>query len=104
MDQREGGDGMTYQDIVTLVSVVGAIVAMVFAFKNSHRQDDQQTREDAGRLARIEGKLDNANRGIDDVRVEVRTHSNQISAINASIAQMSSSLLPIPPVRLRRLS
>lgn len=83
---------MSYQDIVTLVSVVGAIVAIVFAFVNNRKSSDQQTRDDAGRLARIEGKLDGANRGIDDIRVEVRTHGNQISNINTSLARMDESI------------
>lgn len=83
---------MSYQDIVTLVSLIGAIVAMFFAFKNSKRADDAQTRDDAGRLSRIEGKLDGANRGIDDIRVEVRSHGAQISTINTNIARLDESL------------
>ena len=82
---------MSYQDIVTLVSLVGAIVAMFFAFRNSRRSDDQQTREEAGRLARIEGKLDSANRGIDDVRVEVRSHSAQLIDINTRMTRCEES-------------
>lgn len=82
---------MNYQDIVTLVSVIGAIVAMYFAFRNSRRSDDQQTREDAGRLARMEGKLDSANRGIDDVRVEVRLHGSQLSELGTRVTRVEES-------------
>lgn len=82
---------MSYQDIVTLVSLVGAIVAMFFAFRNSRRSDDKETREEAGRLARIEGKLDSANRGIDDVRVEVRSHSAQLIDINTRMTRCEES-------------
>lgn len=82
---------MTWADAVAVVSVIGAIVAMVFAFVNNRRASDRQTRDDAGRLARIEGKLDGANRGIDDIRVEVRTHGTQISTINASIARLDET-------------
>lgn len=83
---------MSYQDIVSLISLSGVIVAIIFTFRNNRRSEDQQTREDAGRLARIEGKLDSANRGIDDVRVEVRLHGSQLAELGTRVTRVEESV------------
>lgn len=82
---------MTWELAVAILSVAGCACGIVFGVKNSRRADDQQLRNDAMSLARIEGKLDSANRGIEDMRVEVRTHGNQIAELGTRITRCEES-------------
>lgn len=83
---------MTWELVVALAGVVSGIYAVVSGIRNSRRADDKQTREDALSLARIEGKLDSANRGIEDMRVEVRTHGGQIAELSTRITRCEESV------------
>ncbi len=82
---------MTWELIAGLIGAVSGVCAIVFGALNSRRADTRQTREDALSLARIEGKLDSANRGIEDMRVEVRTHGNQIAELGTRITRCEES-------------
>ena len=55
---------MSWELAVSVLSALGCALGIFFAVKNSRRADDRQLRDDAMSLARIEGKLDSANRGI----------------------------------------
>lgn len=91
MGEREGGGGMTWELITALVGVISGVCGIVFGARNSRRADTQQAREDVLSLARIEGKLDSANRGIEDMRVEIRTHGNQIADLGTRITRCEES-------------
>ncbi len=82
---------MTWELMVALVGVVSGIYGVISAMRSSRRDDDRQTRSDALLLARIEGKLDSANRGIEDMRVEVRTHGSQIAELSTRITRCEES-------------
>lgn len=83
---------MTWELVVGLVGVVSGVCAVVFGFLGSRRADVTQTREDVLRLARIEGKLDSANRGIEDMRVEVRSHGGQLAELSTRITRCEESV------------
>ena len=83
---------MTWELLMGLVGVVSGICAVIFGAISSRRADVNQTREDVLRLARIEGKLDSANRGIEDMRVEVRTHGGQIAELSTRITRCEESV------------
>ena len=70
---------MTWELLIACVGLAGAVCAIVFGVINNRRADDRSTKDDATRLARIDCKLDNVNTGVQDMRVEVRTHGNQIA-------------------------
>lgn len=82
---------MTWELAAALLSVAGCVCAILFGARNSRRADDKQLRDDTLSLARIEGKLDSANRGIEDMRVEVRTHGNQIAELGTRITRCEES-------------
>lgn len=82
---------MTWELAVAILSAVGCVCGIFYGVKNSRRADDKQLRDDAMSLARIEGKLDSANRGIEDMRVEVRTHGNQIAELGTRITRCEDS-------------
>lgn len=82
---------MNWELAVTLLSALGCACGIFYGVKNSRRADDQQLRSDAMSLARIEGKLDSANRGIEDMRVEIRTHGNQIADLTTRMVRCEES-------------
>ena len=82
---------MSWELAVSVLSALGCALGIFFAVKNSRRADDRQLRDDAMSLARIEGKLDSANRGIEDMRVEVRTHGNQIDDLTTRMVRCEES-------------
>ena len=82
---------MSWELAVSGLSAPGCAPGIFFAVKNSRRADDRQLRDDAMSLARIEGKLDSANRGIEDMRVEVRTHGNQIADLTTRMVRCEES-------------
>lgn len=82
---------MSWELAVSILSALGCALGIFFAFKNSRRDDDRQLRDDAMSLARIEGKLDSANRGIEDMRVEIRTHGNQIADLTTRMVRCEES-------------
>ena len=93
MDFRKGsGEGVTqWELILSILSAAGCFCGIFFGLKNSRRDDARQLKDDALSLARIEGKLDSANRGIEDMRVEVRTHGNQIADLSTRVARCEES-------------
>lgn len=82
---------MTWELMVALVGVVSGIYGILSGMRGSRRADERQTRDDALLLARIEGKLDSANRGIEEMRVEVRTHGSQIAELSTRITRCEES-------------
>lgn len=83
---------MSWELLIACVGLVGAVCAIVFGLINNRRAGDTHTRDDATRLARIECKLDNVNTGVQDMRVEVRTHGNQIADHAGRIAKCEESI------------
>ena len=83
---------MTWELLIACVGLAGAVCAIVFGVINNRRADDTSTKDDATRLARIECKLDNVNTGVQDMRVEVRTHGNQIADLAGRIANCEESI------------
>ncbi len=83
---------MSWEILTALVGVASGLCAILFGARSNRRASDRQTREDALSLARIEGKLDSAVRGIEDMRVEVRGHGAQISDLNTRMARCEESL------------
>ena len=88
---------MTWEQIMGLVSIVGGVCGVLFGMRSSRRADDQKTREDALSLARIEGKLDSVSRGIEDMRVEVRTHGGQIAELSTRVTRCEESVKSAHP-------
>ena len=83
---------MSWELLIACVGLAGAVCAIVFGLINNRRAGDTHTRDDATRLARIECKLDNVNNGVQDMRVEVRTHGNQIADHAGRIAKCEESI------------
>lgn len=83
---------MTWELLIACVGLVGAVCAIVFGVINNRRAGDTSTKDDATRLARIECKLDNVNTGVQDMRVEVRTHGKQITDHESRIAKCEESI------------
>lgn len=73
---------MSWDKIVALAGLIGSVCAIVFGFRKDNRASEQQVREDTMSLARIEGKMDSANRGIEDMRVEMRSQGKRIDELN----------------------
>lgn len=83
---------MSWEQIAALVSLAGGVCGILFGVRNSRRADDQKTREDALSLARIEGKLDSVKCGIEDMRVEMRTHGGQIAELSTRVTRCEESV------------
>ncbi len=83
---------MSWELLIACVGLAGAVCAIVFGLINNRRAGDTHTRDDATRLARIECKLDNVNTGVQDMRVEVRTHGKQIEDHASRIARCEESV------------
>ena len=83
---------MTWELAVALVGVVSGIYGVISGIRSSRRADERQTREDALSLARIEGKLDSVGHGIEEMRVEVRTHGSQIAELSTRITRCEESV------------
>lgn len=73
---------MSWELFVVIVSLAASAFAIYFGLKKERRATDQQVREDSLSLARIEGKMDSANRGIEDMRVEMRSQGKRIDELN----------------------
>lgn len=83
---------MTWEQILSLVSLVGGVCGVLFGVKSSRRAEDQKTREDALSFARIEGKLDSVKCGVEDMRVEMRAHGGQIADLSTRVTRCEESV------------
>ena len=63
-----------------LISLVGLILS-----------SRKETRQDAAGTARMETKLDTIAAGVEDIRVEMRSHRERITAIEVKLAAVESS-------------
>ena len=83
---------MTWELLIACVGLAGAVCAIVFGVINNRRAGDTSTKDDATRLARIECKLDSINSGVQDMRVDMRTHGKQIADHESRIAKCEESI------------
>jgi hypothetical protein len=63
-----------------LISVVGLLL--------SSRKD---TRQDAAEMAEIKTSLNNIQNGVDDIRVEMRSHRERLNALEVKLAAVEAS-------------
>lgn len=63
-----------------LISVVGLLL--------SSRKD---TRQDAAEMAEIKTSLNNIQNGVDDIRVEMRSHRERLNALEVKVAAVEAS-------------
>lgn len=82
---------MTWEQIVTMISVAGTLCAIIFSGLSAKRTSAKDTRAEAMSTARIEEKLDTANHGIEDVRIEMRAQGKQLSDHATRIARCEES-------------
>lgn len=82
-------------DMALILSGLAVLIAFVGMLLNSRKD----TRNDAANSARMEAKLDNANAGISDIRVEVRSmqatlqnHSERLAKVEARAASNTHRL------------
>lgn len=74
---------MTIGEIGTIVAVVLSAVSMLLGGRRN-------TQTDAVAQGRLEGKVDAMARSVEDIRVDVRSLKNDISAHTAKIAELES--------------
>ena len=75
---------MSTSEIIALCALgLSALVAML----NGRRS----TQADAANQAKVEAKLDNVARGVDDIRVDMRALKSDISAHSAKLAELEAS-------------
>lgn len=79
---------MTWEVCLALISAIAAVCGIMFGYKNSHRADEQQVKQDALALARVESKIDTINHGLDDMRIEIRSQRSQIDDINVRLIRV----------------
>lgn len=82
---------MTWEQLITIISVAGTLCAIVFGGISAKRASTKDTRAEALNTARIEEKLDTANHGIEDVRIEIRAQAKQLSDHATRIARCEES-------------
>ena len=86
---------MTWELVVALVSMVAAMCSIAFGARNNSRADDEILRKNVMVLARIEEKLDSVNRGVEELRVELRAHGGQIADLNTRLARNEENITNI---------
>ena len=75
---------MSTSEIIALCALgLSALVAMLNGRRN--------TQADAANQAKVEAKLDNVARGVDDIRVDMRALKSEISAHSAKLAELEAS-------------
>ena len=75
---------MSTSEIIALCALgLSALVALLNGRRN--------TQTDAANQAKVEAKLDNVARGVDDIRVDMRALKSDISAHSAKLAELEAS-------------
>ena len=67
---------------------LGAVLISFIGLILSSRKD---TREDAAGTARMETMLNNIQNGVDDIRVEMRSHRERLNALEVKLAAVEAS-------------
>lgn len=82
-------------DMALIISGLAVLISFVGLIASSRKN----TRDEAAGIARMEAKLDNANSGISDIRVEVRSmqatlqnHSERLARVEARAASNTHRL------------
>lgn len=70
----------------TIVSLAAVVISLLALFLNSKKE----TKSDAAALARIDASLTSLNTGVQDIRVDLRTMQNDISAHTERLARVEA--------------
>lgn len=82
---------MTFDKIVTLVSVLIALVSVIFAIKNSKRNDVKDIEKRASENAIINVKLDTIQNNITDIKYDVSATKQDVSKLSERMIKVEES-------------
>lgn len=74
--------------ITALIALLSLIVAVLTLMRN-RRGDDRQ---DAAKIALMDGKLDSIRSGVDDIRVEQRAVQRDLSSLSERVARVEADV------------
>lgn len=75
---------MTTSEIITLCALAVSVIMMLLSMRKG-------TQRDAAAQARQEAKLDNLITGVNDIRLDMKSLKNDISAHSAKLAELEAS-------------
>lgn len=70
-----------------ICTVIGA-VAVLITQKRTFKQD---TREEASNFTKVETKIDYISKGVDDIRIDIKTQDRKISDISERLIRVEES-------------
>lgn len=73
-------------EVSTVISLGALLIALLGLLLNGRKE----SRSDAANTARMEAKLDNANAGISDIRVDVRSMQNTLQNHSDRLAKVEA--------------
>lgn len=79
---------ITPASITALIALLSLIVAVLSLARNK-RGDDRQ---DAAKIALMDGKLDSIRSGVDDIRVEQRAVQRDLSNLSERVARVEADV------------
>lgn len=82
---------MTFDNIVTLVSVSIALISVIFAIKNSKRNDVKDIEKRASENAIINVKLDTIQNNITDIKYDVSATKQDVSKLSERMIKVEES-------------
>jgi wobble nucleotide-excising tRNase len=82
---------ISWQNIVSGLSVVVAILALVYAALGHRREMNKEVALDATQLTRIETTLGSVQNGVDEIRIDMRSQQRQINELSERTARVEES-------------
>ena len=82
---------ISWQNIVSGLSVLVAILALVYAALSHRRDTNKDVALDATQLTRIETTLGSVQNGVDEIRIDMRSHQRQINELSERMARVEES-------------
>lgn len=77
--------------LLPYISMLGVIVAIYLGFKNSKRDDTQDSTKIEKELTKLSATMDNVRDGVDDIRIEFRSQQNQINNLSERVVRVEES-------------
>lgn len=90
-NKTEGGRLMGISEVVSCVSVIIALVSVIFTVKNSKRTDIKDVEARVAENTKLNIKLDNIAQDITEIKDEVKLYRQEVRELTERVAKVEAS-------------
>lgn len=78
-------------ELGTLIAITGTVSGIVFGYIGFQRVGKKETRDGAKEHTELKTNLDYIRRGIDDIRIDLKSQENRVTELTGAVIRLEES-------------